>query len=49
MSFTGMKEAIITEKEVDSISCDHPREHIPDFVPPQSFCYTNKHWCVVNG
>jgi predicted transcriptional regulator len=21
-----------------------PREHLPDFVPPQSFCYTDKQW-----
>jgi len=27
----------------------YPREHLPDFVPPQSFCYTNMNWCGVNG
>jgi len=46
--FRGKEKGFAIEiGEVKAFDPLNPKEHIHDFVPPQSFCYTDKHWAGV--
>lgn len=48
-SYFGDKEKgfAIEIGDVEVFNPINPKDHIPDFVAPQSFCYTDKHWASV--
>ena len=46
--FRGKEKGFAIEiGEVKAFDPINPKEVIPGFVPPQSFCYTDKHWAGV--
>ena len=46
--FRGKEKGFAIEiGDVEVFDPINPKEHIPGFVPPQSFCYTDKHWAGV--
>ena len=46
--FRGKEKGFAIEiGDVEVFDPINPKEHIHDFVPPQSFCYTDKHWAGV--
>ena len=50
--FRGKEKGFAIEiGDVEVFDPINPKDVIPDFVPPQSFCYTDKHWtgCSGNG
>jgi predicted transcriptional regulator len=48
--FRGKEKGFAIEiGDVEVFDPIDPKEYIPNFVPPQSFCYTNKDWCGVNA
>jgi predicted transcriptional regulator len=46
--FRGKEKGFAIEiGDVEVFDPLNPKDHIPDFVPPHSFCYTDKHWAGV--
>lgn len=46
--FRGKEKGFAIEiGDVEVFDPINPKEHIHGFVPPQSFCYTDKHWAGV--
>lgn len=46
--FRGREQGFAIEiGDVEVFDPINPKDHIPNFVPPQSFCYTSKHWADV--
>ena len=46
--FGGKEKGFAIEiGDVEVFNPINPKDHIPDFVAPQSFCYTDKHWASV--
>lgn len=46
--FRGKNKGFAIEiGDVEAFDLINPKDHIRNFVPPQSFCYTDKHWAGV--